>query len=145
MEFQVLEWRVWRKGEIISQANQARPGRATLAAVLQQRPAGAPATESYLETRCVQVLRRPGLPEFDRQVELSDDGGPIGRVDLFCRGVVLELVGARWHLDHFDRDHRRYARLAAAGYHLLPFTFNDVEHRSHHVTSSAAALAQLAA
>ena len=40
-----------------------------------------PPTESYLETRVVQVLRDAGLPTFDRQVELADEEGFIGRVD----------------------------------------------------------------
>jgi len=123
---------------IVAAANRARPGRGVLAAVLTQRPTDTPPTESYLETRCLQVLRHGGLPDFDRQVTIEDADGPIGRVDLHRSGVVIELVGARWHLDRFDADHRRYARIASAGYCLLPFTFNDVEHRPGHVLQATA-------
>ncbi len=131
-----------RLREVVAAANRSRPGRRVLAAVLADRPAGAAPTESYLETRCLQVLRHGGLGDFERQVVLEDHDGVIGRVDLCRNRVVLELVGARWHLDRFDADHRRYARISAAGYRLLPFTFSDVEHRPDHVTrSTAAALA----
>ena len=44
-----------------------RAGLAVLDEVLQRRGAGVPATESYLETRAVQVLRSGGLPTAVRQ------------------------------------------------------------------------------
>ena len=115
---------------------RTRPGRAELAQVLAMRPPGAKPTGSYLETRCVQVLRTGSLPDFERQVDLYDSDGLIGWVDLFLDGVVIELVGKKWHLEKFDPDHVRYARLAAAGYALVPFTFSDVEHHPRHVVDA---------
>jgi hypothetical protein len=118
-------------GDVLA-AGRNRRGRQVLAAVLARRGEHLP-TGSYLETRCLQVLRSAGLDDFDRQVELSDAEGVIGRVDL-CRGnVVIEVVGERWHLGRFDPDHHRYTRLTAASHRLLLFTFNDIEHRPDHV------------
>jgi hypothetical protein len=86
----------------------------------------------------VQVLRDADLPDFDRQVELSDRRGTIGRVDLHRDGVVIELVGRAWHLPRFGPDHRRYARLTGAGHLFLPFTFDDVEFHPHDVVDLVA-------
>ncbi|MCC6437674.1 MAG: DUF559 domain-containing protein [Acidimicrobiales bacterium] len=122
-----------RLRDVVRASRPNRPGRGVLAQVLAERPDGAPPTESYLETRFAQVLRAAGLPQFDRQVELFDDRGEIGRVDFRRDHVIAELVGKQWHLDRFNADHARYARLTAAGYRLLPFTFDDVERRPEHV------------
>ncbi len=127
-----------RLQQVVAAARPNRPGRALLIQLLAHRPEGAPPTESYLETRFVQVARAAGLPDFERQVTLADDDGPIGRVD-FCRElVVVEIVGAEWHLDRFHRDHDRYARLGSAGYHLLPFTFQHVERRPRSMVRTTA-------
>lgn len=128
-----------RLTDIVGLARPNRPGRPELRVVLGQRPAGAPPTESYLETRFIQVLRRARLPAFDRQAWVHDADGPIGRVDFLYRRVVAELVGRRWHLDRFDPDHARYARLAAAGYRVLPFTFDDVERHPRRLVRTVAA------
>lgn len=120
--------------EVIESAHRRR-GLPSLVEVLDRRP-DQPPTESYLETRFVQVVRDAGLADFDRQVELSDEHGVIGRVDFQAGAIVVELVGRRWHLDRFDPDHRRYARLTAAGQLLLPFTFNQVEHHSEDVVAT---------
>jgi very-short-patch-repair endonuclease len=124
--------------ELCELASARRPGRSVLVEVLGRRPRQPP-TESYLETRCVQVMRDAGLPGFDRQVELSDRYGLIGRVDPYHRGGVVELVGRAWHVDRFSPDHRRYARLTGAGYRFLPFTFDDVEGRPGHVVDAIVA------
>ena len=112
-----------------------RPGRALLQEVLDRRPDDV-ATGSYLETRCVQVLRDAGLPYFRRQVPIEDGRGFIGFVDFHLDGIVIEIVGKEWHLDRFNPDHRRYARIGAAGYGLLPFTFDDIEFHPGHVVSA---------
>ena len=90
-----------RAGELCARADGKRPGRDVLVEVLARRPDQRP-TESYLETRVVQLLRDAGLPTFDRQVELTDEDGFIGRVDLSRASVVIEALGKRWHLPTFD-------------------------------------------
>jgi very-short-patch-repair endonuclease len=120
-------------------AHTRRAGRAILVQVLAMRPPGARPTESYAETRCCQVLRTAGVADFERQVDLVDADGRIGRVDFLRGKVVIEVVGEAWHLPRFHPDHERYARLAAAGYTLLPFTFTHIEHQQHHVIDATVA------
>ncbi|MEZ5235996.1 MAG: type IV toxin-antitoxin system AbiEi family antitoxin domain-containing protein [Acidimicrobiales bacterium] len=124
-----------RLRDAVAATTARRPGRAVLCAVLAVRP-DEPPTGSYLETRCHQVLRAAGLPAFRRQVELHDHHGRIGTVDFALGQVVIEVVGERWHLERFGPDHRRYARLAAAGHRLLTFTFDDIEHQPGHVADA---------
>lgn len=124
-----------RLTDAVAATDARRPGREVLRRVLAARPAEPP-TGSYLETRCHQVLRAAGLPALHRQVELRDTGGRIGIVDFALGPVVIEVVGRRWHLERFDPDHRRYARLVAAGNRLLTFTFEDIEHRPDHVVDA---------
>ena len=81
----------------------------------------------------MQLLRDAGLATFDGQVGLRDEDGPIGRVDFALACVVVEAVGRRWHVETFSPEHRRCARLAAAGHVLLPVTFEDAEARPTHV------------
>ena len=109
------------------------------AAVVLERRGDQVPTGSYLETRCVQVLRRGGLDDFDRQVELRDAQGWIGRVDFSRGGVVIEVVGKKWHEPRVDPDSHRYTRLTAAGHRLLLFTFTDIEHQPEHVIGATRA------
>ena len=124
-----------RLAEVVAATDGRRPGRGVLREVLARRP-DEPPTGSFLETRCHQVLRAAALPAFHRQVELRDGGGRIGIVDFALGSVVIEAVGERWHLERFHPDHRRYARLVAAGHRLLTFTFEDIEHRPDHVVDA---------
>ncbi|MGD9753036.1 MAG: DUF559 domain-containing protein [Acidimicrobiia bacterium] len=107
-----------------------------LRAVLARRPHGAPPTESWLETRMVQLLRDGGLPDPQRQVELRDSDGFIGRVDLLLDALVVELHGAQ-HNDGaaLDADRLRRARLEAAGYRVLEFGYRSVVQQPVHVVS----------
>lgn len=126
---------VERLGDVVAATDARRPGREVLRTVLARRP-DEPPTGSYLETRCHQVLRAERLPTFHRQVEVRDGQGRIGTVDFSLGAVVIEVVGQRWHLERFGPDHRRYARLTAAGRRLLTFTFEDIEHRPEHVADA---------
>lgn len=114
----------------------ARCGAAVLRAVLARRPHGAPPTESWLETRMVQLLRDGGLPDPQRQVELRDSDAFIGRVDLLLDALVVELHGAQ-HNDGaaLDADRLRRARLEAAGYRVLEFGYRSVVQQPVHVVA----------
>lgn len=106
-----------------------RHGAATLRVALRRRPDGAPPTESYLETRMVQLLRDHGLPDPSRQVTLRDGRGVIGRVDFLLGQVVIEVDGRETHDNPaaFQRDRARWSRLQAAGYRPLLFTHDRIE------------------
>lgn len=107
-----------------------RPGLPVLAEVLRRRPPGQPATESYLETRCVQVLRNAGLPTGQRQVRIFDDLGRfVGRVDFqLAPRVLLEVDGRTFHgAARHEEDRRRWTALSSLGYGLAVFTWQDIE------------------
>ena len=65
--------------------------------------------------------------------------GWIGRVDFSRGGVVIEVVGKKWHEPRVDPDSHRYTRLTAAGHRLLLFTFTDIEHQPEHVIGATRA------
>jgi len=114
---------------LLIQAGRSRRGRRVVAEVLGRRPPGAPPTESYLETRGIQVLRDAGLVGFERQVwvHLGRAGRRV-RVDLFCDGRVIEFDGRDPHAEHHTRDRRRWNALADENVPLRIFTWDDVEH-----------------
>lgn len=121
---------------LLAEAPRNRHGRSVLRQVLTLR-GDLPPTESYLETRLVQVLRAGGLPEFERQVDVEDRRGRfIGRVDFRLGPVVIECLGRKDHDGREDVDLARIADLTAAGLAVLPFRFAHIEHQQHHVLST---------
>jgi hypothetical protein len=138
-----LRQRLVEEAELRERAAFRPPGRhrpALLVRCLGRRPPGAPATESYLETRGVQLLRRFGLPTGQRQVEVRDERGAfVGRVDLLLDDwLVIELDGREHHAREaaFERDRARWDRIVAAGYGLLVFTSDHVERRPRFVAET---------
>jgi hypothetical protein len=98
--------------------------------VLEQRPAGAPPTDSLLETLMVQLLRQvPDLPPPQRQVVvLNAHGEFVARVDLAWPelGLFIELDGQH-HKDQPVYDARREtAVVAATGWLCGRFTWHEV-------------------
>ena len=121
---------VERLAELVRECGSRREGADLLRAVLARRPVGAAATESWLETRTVQVLRNAGIVGVERQVRMFDrHGGFIGRIDLKIGGVIIECDGREFHGD-FELDRARWAALHAIGYLVLPATFRLVELRT---------------
>jgi hypothetical protein len=97
--------------------------------VLGRRPVDAPATESLLETLAVQLIRRAGLPDPVRQLEIIGSGNRlVARVDLAWpnRGLFLELDGKHHHnqLEHDAR--RETAIVAATGWIPGRFTWREI-------------------
>jgi hypothetical protein len=106
--------------------------------VLALRPAGAPPTESLLETLMVQLARRtPGVPEPTRQVVVDDeDGRFVARVDLAWPelGGFNELDGER-HKDQPVYDAVRQTNVVTAtGW--LPGRFSWTEVRLNPVPTA---------
>ncbi|QHC68406.1 hypothetical protein GSU68_04670 [Rathayibacter sp. VKM Ac-2759] len=79
--------------------------------------------ESRRETLLRLVLLGAGLPEPELNIEVVDEEGVIGRVDLLFRdwAVVAEYEGDHHRTDReqWDRDILRYERLVAAGYAVV--------------------------
>ncbi len=91
----------------------------------------APASE--LERRLLRALADHGLPAPEREIDVGDRDGWVGRVELRypdC-GLLIEADSRLHHsslLDH-EADRARDNRLMAAGYRVLRFTWTDVVER----------------
>lgn len=112
--------------------------------VLALRPAGAPPTESLLETLMVQLIRTvPALPEPVRQLWIEAAGA---RLDLAWPrlGLFIELDGQH-HKDQPVYDARREtAVVAATGWLCGRFTWTEVVHLPNATARRLAGLAHQA-
>lgn len=121
-------------------AEHGRAGTVLFRTLLEERTPDYVAPESELEARLIELARRFGLPEPERQVDLGDATGWIGRVDFLFRGarIVVEVDGAEFHDGLIDRrrDAKRDERLKAAGWFVLRFRWDDVVNRPAAVARS---------
>jgi very-short-patch-repair endonuclease len=111
-------------------AERGRPGIRAMREVLRDRPMGYRPPESHLEARTQHILRKAGLPEFERQVDVGDEAGWIGRVDFLYRPrhLILMVDGHRWHSALLDRlaDDAQSARLVRAGFEVIRVSESQV-------------------
>jgi very-short-patch-repair endonuclease len=94
--------------------------------------------ESLLETITRYRLTSAGLA-VESQVRIAG----VGRVDLLVEGwLVVELDGRDYHFDEraFAEDRRRDRKLAALGYTVLRFTYDDVVRHSERVLEDVLAV-----
>lgn len=122
-------WRV-----LLDLAEHGRNGTVVMRNLLEERrSADGVGPESEIEDRFVRLLRRNHLPMPERQVDLGDEHGWIGRVDFYFRPVrlVVETDGWPWHRSKLDReaDARRDARLEASGRRVMRLVWSDVTER----------------
>jgi very-short-patch-repair endonuclease len=129
----------WRLDDL---RRRGRPGVRPLLAVL---PAEHPrrVEESWLERQVVDLLRDARLPPPRCQARLRVAGG-VARVDL-CYDDVRLVVEVDGHAPHSTRrqrqaDAERAARLVAAGWRVVRFTYDDVVERPAHVVTTVAGL-----
>jgi very-short-patch-repair endonuclease len=120
--------------------SHGRDGTAVLRDLLAQRPRGSAPTESPLEDALLALLRRHRLPEPVRQHLVSAPGGRVLRIDLaYPRAKLgIEADGRRWHSGRadFQNDRSRGNVLAAAGWTILCFTWDDVRRRGDQVVGA---------
>jgi very-short-patch-repair endonuclease len=94
-------------------------------------------TDSALETRLSYLLRRHRLPQPQRQVEVRDERGFIGRLDFAYPElmIAIEVQSYRWHSSRaaWGKDMERLNRLQALGWIVIQVTFEDLERRSAEV------------
>jgi hypothetical protein len=106
------------------------PGTTRIRRVLGLRPAGAPPTESLLETLMVQLARKVrGLGPPTRQLEIFDRHGIfIARLDLSwpALGLFLELDGQQHKGQPVYDARRETAVVAATGWLPGRFTWHEV-------------------
>ncbi len=108
-------------------------GYALLRSLVAERPLGYRPTGSKLERRFEEILERAGEAPFERQVDLGDDEGWIGRVDFADRRlkVIVEVQGETFHSSLSDRrrDAERFRRLRAAGWIVVEVTEDEIFRR----------------
>jgi very-short-patch-repair endonuclease len=111
-------------------AGRGRKGPSVLRNVLRRRGIDVAPTESVLETRFLQFLRRYNLPVPDRQVRISHADGVLARVDFFysAAGVVVEVESLRHHFGRADweSDLRRRNLLTMASYRVVHVTHERI-------------------
>jgi very-short-patch-repair endonuclease len=124
-------------------AEHGRAGTVLMRALLTERSAGYVAPASELEAHFLELVRRHGLPEPDRQVDLGDADTWIGRVDFVwpAAALVVEVDGAAYHDGFLDRRHdeHRDARLVRDGWTVMRFRWSDVVDRAADVAAGVAA------
>ncbi len=118
----------------------SQPGDAVLREVLRRRPKGEPPTESYAETRAVQVFRELGITPW-RQMPIYERGRQKHRVDFVIAfrkqrrpeivappdGLLVEIDSRGWHEENFDKDHERQSTYDRLGFHWITLTPKQVE------------------
>jgi hypothetical protein len=128
-------WRV-----LIDLAEHGRDGTVMFRTLLQERSGDYVPPASELERLFIGVSRRHGLPAPDRQVDLGDEVGWIGRVDFLFRDarIVVEVDGGESHDGLLDQeaDEQRDERLRRAGWQVLRFRWSDVVDHPRDVAAS---------
>ena len=106
-------------------------GLGTLRSLVDARGTRSTQTESALEVRLVQILRRSGLPLPQKQYRVLEGSRVIGRFDFAYpeAKVVIEVDGYRWHSGNqaWQRDRRRNNDLNRLGWTILRFTAEDLK------------------
>jgi very-short-patch-repair endonuclease len=104
-------------------------------------------TDSRLERRFERILEKAGETPFERQVELGDANGWIGRVDFVDRHrqVIVEVQSDTFHSSLSDRrrDETRFTRLRAEGWIVLEVTEDELWSRPESVLERVRAARRL--
>ena len=105
-----------------------------------------PPTESYAETRALQLFRSAGWDPW-RQVSVLDHGRIVQRVDFVLpyrpvrrpdllrphHGLLIEIDGRLVHEPAFESDHRRQTNYDLLGFRWVSFSATQIEVESKKV------------
>jgi len=121
-------------------AVRGRPGITLMRGLIDDRRDLTPPGSS-LELRFEKVVKRAGLPPFERQVDLGDEYGWLGRMDFASttKLLIIEIDSELHHNALSDRraDEAKRAALEATGFMVRPLDENDLFH------ATAGAIAKL--
>lgn len=127
----------WIDTMLCHMSKQGRTGLTNLRALADERGPNYRPPDSNLERRVQFVLRRAGHEGFERQVNVSDEAGFIGRVDMRHKiyPLVLEIQSDRYHalLTGRQRDLERIGRLRAMGLVVVELWEFDAWHRPERI------------
>jgi len=119
---------VYRRLRVLG--TNGRRGTQSLARFLSERHSGEALTDSALEARVFQLLRKAGLPRPERQFMVTTDEELIARVDFAYpkQRLIIEADGYRYHQDlkAWTHDRDRLNRLAADGWRVMHARWKDV-------------------
>ena len=117
---------------LIRYGKSGRNGTTILRRIVSALDSGAERTDSYLEDDLIPLLRDNGLPSFIRNLVIRERGIHVAEVDVCWPRlkVVVEADGFEFHGSKaaFFRDRRKQNQLAALGYRVLRFTWEDRGH-----------------
>jgi very-short-patch-repair endonuclease len=140
----MLSGRLVRLGQLHSLGSalperSRRPANAALRRLVEARPPGYRPAESNLERRFESIVAAAGEAPFERQVDLGDDDGWIGRVDFVDRKnrIVVEVQSDLFHSGLVDRarDRERVTRLRRAGWIVVEISEFEIWHRKGDVVA----------
>ena len=124
---------------LLERLGPRRIGAAALRAVLDAR-AGPAVPESDLETQFELLVRSRGLPAPVPQLHVVTPAGRRLRIDFAYPDAMvgIELLGARFHAnpERWAADVDRLGVLAALGWHMLSFTYEQVTRRPDTVVAA---------
>jgi very-short-patch-repair endonuclease len=119
---------LWRRIEALGR--QGRAGAGVLNDLLADRTSDRPRSQSTFERRLFALLRAAGLPLPCTQHEVRLDGGRRAFLDFAYPDVLfaIEADSYRHHSSRTDwsRDRTRNNLLIAAGWRILPVTWDDL-------------------
>jgi hypothetical protein len=135
---------VW--GVVGDLAKRGRTGSALLRELMLSRGEGEVAPATDLELLLLKVLTDGGLPLPEREVNVGDADGWVGRVDFIYRAekIIIEADSRLHHssLTDFEADRARDNRLTAAGWRVLRITWTMLVERPHEVVALVRAALQ---
>ncbi len=148
----------WARGLVCHQSmtlvigevcRRGRAGSTLLRELMGDRPAGHLPPGSAAESRFQEIAKGLALVNFERQVDLGDDGRWIGRVDFIDRrrGLVVEIDSALYHgsLTDSRADDIRHRSLNEMGLVVLGIDADDLYHRRSKVEQMLRPYRELAA
>jgi very-short-patch-repair endonuclease len=116
-----------------SLAARGRRGTVLLHRVLGRRLPGESGPESVLERKLLRVLEDGGLPRPIPQYRVYRNGRVIARLDFAYPDlkIGIEADGFAYHSSRlaWEHDRARRTELTSVGWHLLSFTWDEVEKR----------------
>jgi very-short-patch-repair endonuclease len=119
------------------------PAIKALLRLIEARPPGYRPAESGLERRFEKIMADAGEAPFERQVDLGDHDGWIGRVDFVdrARRIVVEVQSDLFHSGLVDRarDRERIARLRRAGWIVVEVWEDEIWQRPNRVVAKVRA------
>jgi very-short-patch-repair endonuclease len=120
----------WLYRRLRALGTTGRRGSRSLARFLSLRKSGEALTDSALEARVFQTLRKAGLPRPERQFMITTKEEFIAQVDFAYpkQRLIIEADGYRYHQDlqTWTHDRDRLSKLAADGWRVMHARWKDV-------------------